>query len=184
MSLVDKIKDHIVVVVSTTAITAFGLGWTAYDAQRRVAKDSQEELQTITATRLQEAKAELDRCKQAKQPPDDTGRPSFADGQWHHLSFPTGNGLEVASRLTEIGPPEDGVVISYDGSRNNTFHVWYRGAGTGTRYSYTLGTAADLAGDPLKNFFLQENGVIPAGIGGIGDSAIPIFFVATRPKQN
>lgn len=106
-------------------------------------------------------------------------RPRFADGQWRYLAMPGASGEEVARRLTEIGPPQNSVVVSYDGSSHNTFHVWYRGQGTSTRYTYAWGRNSDLADPPRLNFFLSEPGVIPAGIGGAGNTAVPIYFVAT-----
>ena len=94
--------------------------------------------------------------------------------------MPKADGRQVADRLTRIGPPQDAVVVAYDGSSNNTFHVWYRGQGSGTRYSYTYAENAELTDPPRTNYFLPEAGVVPAGIGGAGNTAVPIYFVATR----
>lgn len=107
-------------------------------------------------------------------------RPRFSDGQWRYFAMPGATGIEVARRLTEIGPPQDALIVSYDGSSNNTFHIWYRGQGTSTRYTYNYGVNGDLKDPPRMNYFLTEPGVVPAGIGGVGNTPVPIWFVATR----
>ena len=94
--------------------------------------------------------------------------------------MPNQSGQAVAQRLNQIAPPQDAVVIAYDGSSHNTFHVWYRGQGTSTKYEYRGGSSTELVDPPRTNFFLPEPGVIPAGIGGAGSDAVPIYFIATQ----
>lgn len=96
---------------------------------------------------------------------------------WRHLSMPKATGHEVAQRLTEIGPKPADLVVQYDGWKN-TFHVWYRGAGSGTRYRYAGGTVEDLRDGPVSPFgFINDGRIVPAGIGGIGDDAVLIYFL-------
>ena len=192
MSLTDTLKDHVVMVVAVTAIGSFGAGWGAYKST--VEAQDQELILKTRRVDLEQKAADLDSCRKASDAaraggtsacPDKTvavpeRRPRFADGQWHYFAMPKASGVDVARRLTEIGPPQDSLVVSYDGSANNTFHIWYRGQGTSTRYTYESGEGTDLSEPPRTNTFLPEPGVVPAGIGGIGTTAVPIYFVATR----
>jgi hypothetical protein len=130
--------------------------------------------QYVTRTEVQQNYVLKSQVSETSKP-----RPRF-DNQWRYLSLPNTTGQDVARRLTEIGPPEDAVVIAYDGSSHNTFHVWYRGQGTGTKYHYSGGRGTDLTDPPGKNVFLPEAGLIPAGIGGIGNVAVPIYFLARK----
>jgi hypothetical protein len=210
MSIADTLKNHIVVVVSSVAIGSFGAGWAAYKAiaeaqgQVLVLKTkhdelvrSAEELSKCQGTSTVESPIGLESCRKrlaeeissqyvrkADVERDYVPRSQtrFVGGQWRYLAMPKATGVDVARRLTEISPPRNSVVVSYDGSQN-VFHVWYRGQGTSTRYTYDVGTGADLTDPPRTNFFLSEEGVVPAGIGGIGGTAVPIFFVATGNPQ-
>ena len=179
--LADTLKNHIVIVVSITAIAAFGSGWGAYKAA--VDAQGQELILKTQRAELERKAGELATFKTSQTGTEARApklRPTFSVGQWRYFSMPSKTGVEVATRLTEIGPPEDSVVVAYDGSPNNTFHVWYRGQDTATKYTYSYGASLDLADPPRKNYFLQETGIIPAGIGGIANSAVPIYFLATR----
>jgi hypothetical protein len=128
---------------------------------------------------LKKTDVQRDYVSRSQLPEAPKVRPSF-DSQWRYFAMANAEGAAVARRLTEIGPPQDAVVIAYDGSSHNTFHVWYRGQGTHTRYEYLGGRGSDFADPPRTGFFLSESGVIPAGIGGIGNTAVPIYFVATK----
>ena len=99
--------------------------------------------------------------------------------EWRYFAMPNQGGGAVQDRLNQIQPPPDGLVIAYDGSANNTFHVWYRGSGSGASYTYVVGTANDLRNPPTRTFFLADQTRVPAGIGGLGGVAVPIYFEVT-----
>lgn len=106
-------------------------------------------------------------------------RTRFIPGEWRYFAIAGGSGAAVQNRLNQIQPPPDGLVIAYDGSANNTFHVWYRGGGTGASYKYLAGTPEELVDPPIRNFFLADQTRVPAGIGGSGGAAVPIYFEVT-----
>jgi hypothetical protein len=106
--------------------------------------------------------------------------PSFASGVWHHVAFSNAGGGAVQDWLNNMSPPADGVVVQYDGSAHNTFHVWYRGRDSGTRYKYQYGSPGEFIDPAPRNFFLPDQTLIPAGIGGAGNDAVPIYFVASH----
>ena len=181
MSLAETLKNPIVIVVSGIAIAAFGSGSGAYKAS--VEAQDQELILKTQRTELERNADELITRKSSQTGTEANAskpRPIFSDGQWRYVSMPSKTGVEVATRLTEIGPPEDAVAVACDGSANNTFHVWYRGQGTATKYTDADGAGIDLADPPRKNYLLHETGIIPAGIAGAGNSAVPIYFLATR----
>ena len=86
------------------------------------------------------------------------------------------SGADVEARLNQIQPPPDGLVIAYDGSANDTFHVWYRGGASGKHYTYSPGRADELRNPPTHTFFLADPTRVPAGIGTAGGVAVPIYF--------
>ncbi len=103
----------------------------------------------------------------------------FNLGDWGYFAIAKQGGAAVQDRLNQIQPPPDGLVIAYDGSANDTFHVWYRGGGTGARYKYRSGTPNELKDPPDYNFFFADQARVPAGIGTAGGVAVPIYFDVT-----
>jgi hypothetical protein len=108
-------------------------------------------------------------------------RARFVAGEWRYFAIAGGSGKAVEDRLNAIQPPPEGLFIAYDGSANNTFHVWYRGSGTGVHYKYQVGTSDELTDPPDRNFFMADQTRVPAGIGTSGGVAVPIYFEFNRP---
>jgi hypothetical protein len=203
MPITEKLKESIIIVVAGTAVAAFGLGWAAYKATLLAADQ-------MTISRTAFAELERRAREAASAPPSgQASRAVPGDcipkqtvesdyvlrGQatalgesvrrvdatkWRYLAMPGASGDQVAARLTEIGPAEDSVVVEYDSSVKNTFHVWYAGGGTGTRFQYDFAQPHVLKSNPAFNFFRSEPGLVPAGIGGVGNEAVPIFFRVSR----
>jgi hypothetical protein len=109
-------------------------------------------------------------------------RARFVAGEWRYFAIAGGIGGAVQNRLNDIQPPPEGLFIAYDGSASNTFHVWYRGSGTGVRYRYSVGTSDELTDPPDRNFFMADQTRVPAGIGTSGGVAVPIYFEFTDPR--
>ena len=181
MSISEKLKESIVIVVSVAAISAFGMGWAAYKAtlaaggQLVVAKSALAELELRANQTCAPQSPSEESCRGVRA----TGS-KFDFTKWQYLPLAGKNGDEVAAELTRIGPAEDSVVVVYDGGTKNTFHVWYSGGKTGTKFQYDYAQPNALRGDPKFNYFRNEPGMVPAGIGGVGNDSVPIFFRVTR----
>jgi hypothetical protein len=99
----------------------------------------------------------------------------FNPSEWRYFAI-AHQSADVENRLNQIQPPPEGLVIDYDGSANDTFHVWYRGGGSGKHYTYQFGKANELVNPPTRTFFLADPTRVPAGIGTAGGVAVPIYF--------
>lgn len=77
-------------------------------------------------------------------------------------------------------PSSNAVVVYYDGSGNDIYQVWYRGAGNRVKYEYTSLGAEDLKNPPDWSYFLPAADIVPAGIGTSGGRAVPIYFRVSK----
>ncbi len=189
-SLKERIESNPVVWFLSALVGAFVVGFGAYGTIQTVgglqptstaelnqlkakAADLQSQVDTLTA-QLTAAKTQ---SSQPQIPPA---------SQWKHIAMPVGaSGSDVANKLTDLGPAPQNVVVEYDGSSNNIFHIWYVAGGPRWTYAYTPGRANELnTSPPPLNFFINDGTIVPAGIGGEGGVATPIYFTASKSPSS
>ena len=187
MSITDTVKDNVFIFLSGIAITAFGTGWAACKSvnesqgQELILKTRRAELEHQEAA-LSTCRSSLDKAAAKPTEPNMTvcpDRSSFVAGEWHYEAIKD-TGKVVASRLNELRPKPGDIVVRYDGSANDTFHVWYRGGGSKVKYQYSSAGTEDLKELPEWNYFLPSAEIVPAGIGTGGGRPVPIYFRASN----
>jgi len=172
MGFKDVTEEHPFFVIAGFVVASFAAGWTAAIAVQQqggkiaVYKNEFDEFKTKSEKWDQYSK------EKAEQDVLDNAESSLP---WKYFSMKD-TGKNVAERLNQISPYSGSLVATSD-TRDGTFHIWYRGESTGSRFEYKIGSAADLSNPPPRtNFFVKNDKFIPIGIGTLSGDVVPIYF--------